>query len=99
MKIQSFQICRIRLLDRTSLQVLNGFESTQEEIPKGEEYEHSEMLLYKVMILEESGNLDAALSELESGKENLRDSLGYEETKARLLLKKGSSAEAQAVYE
>lgn len=78
---------------------MNGFESTQEEVPKGEEYEHSEMLLYKVMILEESGQHDAALSELEKSKQDLRDRLGYEETKARLLLKQGSLAAAKASFQ
>lgn len=80
------------------LQILAGFESTQEEIPKGEEYEHSEMLLYKVMILEEGGSISEALNQLERSKQDLKDRLGYEETKGRLLLKKGSHQEAEQVY-
>ena len=80
------------------LQILSGFESTQEEVPKGEEYEHSEMLLYKAMILEEGGQYAEALSQLERSVDDLKDRLGYEETRGRLLLRLGRLSDAEAVY-
>ena len=53
------------------LQVLTSYEGLQDEVPKGEEYEHSEMLLYKAMILEEGEQYEDALSHLESRRVSL----------------------------
>ena len=37
----------------------------QEEVAPNEAYEHSEMLLYRAMVLEEGGHLDEALTHLD----------------------------------
>jgi hypothetical protein len=42
--------------------------SEQEEVPPSEAYEHSEMLLYRALILEEGGQLQEALAYLEESK-------------------------------
>lgn len=81
-----------------AVQILDGFASTQEEVARGEEYEHSELLLYKAQVLEEGGQPDKALAQLERSRGELRDLLSYEEGKGRLLLQMGKSAEAEATY-
>jgi len=43
------------------LQVLNAYDSTVDGIPAGEAYEHSELILYKAMVLTEGGKLSEAL--------------------------------------
>ena len=40
----------------------------QEEVPASEAYEHSEMLLYRALILEEGGQLEEALAYLQESK-------------------------------
>ena len=84
-RFESFCLC---------VQILNGFEGVQEGVPSGEEYEHSEMLLYKVQVLEEGGMLAEALRCLGSSKDQLKDSLSHKEFEARLLLKLERYAEA-----
>ena len=37
----------------------------QEEVAPNEAYEHSEMLLYRAMVLEEGGHFDEALTHLD----------------------------------
>ena len=37
------------------MQILKGYEGVQEGVARGEEYEHSEMMLYMAMVLEEGG--------------------------------------------
>jgi hypothetical protein len=44
-----------------AVQVLEAYESTVDEIPDGEAYEHSELLLYKAMVLQEGGRAQEAL--------------------------------------
>ena len=56
------------------------------------------MLLYKAMILEEGGQHAEALSQLERSVDDLKDRLGYEETRGRLLLRVGRLSDAEAVY-
>ena len=41
------------------------FPWVQEEVAPNEAYEHSEMLLYRAMVLEEGGHLDEALTHLD----------------------------------
>ena len=76
------------------LQILKGYEGVQEGVPPGEEYEYSEMMIYKAQILEESGNFTEALQCLGASKEHLKDPLGHKEATATLLLKLGRHAEA-----
>ena len=63
-------------------------------------YEHSEILLYKVSILEEGGNLSEALKALDAveSKGLLRDKVGSMETRARVLMKMDRKQEAATIY-
>lgn len=79
------------------MQILSGYEGVQEGEPQGEDYEHSEMLLYKALVLEEAGRFEEALQYLTSSKEQLKDSLSHQEARARLLVKLQRSGEATAV--
>jgi hypothetical protein len=79
-------------------QILKGYEGVQEGVAPGEEYEYSEMMLYKAMVLEEGGRFSEALSVLNNSQEDLRDQLGYQEAKARLLFKLGRTGEAEKCY-
>lgn len=63
-------------------------------------YEHSEILLYKIRILEEGGDTSkalAALDEVES-KGLVKDRLGAMETRARLMMSLNRKTEAEAIY-
>ena len=63
-------------------------------MPSGEEYEHSEMLLYKASVLEEDGKYEQALDCLRESAEHLKDPLGLKEAQARLLVKLQRTSEA-----
>ena len=49
-----------------AVQILDSFQNTQGENPEGEDYELSEMVMYKAMILREGGNPEQALELLQS---------------------------------
>lgn len=51
-----------------AVQILDSFQETQEEVPDNEQYEQSEMVMYKAMILREGGELEQALELLQSKK-------------------------------
>jgi peptide alpha-N-acetyltransferase len=70
---------------------------TQEEY-KSPDYEHSEMLLYKNLIIQEQGNDQATLTHLEKCESLIVDKLSYREKRAELLLKVGRKKDAAAVY-
>ncbi len=53
-------------------QVLEAYEKTVTEVPPSEQYEQSELILYKVMVLDEGGRLDEALKVLDNNKVSLR---------------------------
>lgn len=80
------------------MQLLNAFSEFQNEVPKGEEFEHSEMLLYQAMILEDAGKFQESLDLLEGRRDELKDPLGLKETKARLYAKLGNKSEAESAY-
>ncbi|KAF8055089.1 NAA15 [Scenedesmus sp. PABB004] len=80
------------------VQILSAYESTLDEVPASEAYEHSEMLAYKASVLAEGGQPEAALSLLEAQAERLKDRLGAAHAKAELLLQLGRAAEAEALY-
>ena len=50
---------------------------------KSDDYEHSEMLLYQIMILEESENAQEAFNFLNEFKDQIVDCLAIMETKGR----------------
>ncbi|KAJ3204479.1 hypothetical protein HK099_001110 [Clydaea vesicula] len=72
----------------SALHVLDTFETSLNELPVNYlDYEHSEMLLYKNLILEEMGDLKVALTHLERIKKNVLDLTSWKESKARILMK------------
>ena len=56
------------------------------------------MLLYKNLIILEKGELERALSHLESSKKSIVDHLAYKERRAELLLKLERKSEAEKAY-
>ena len=54
-----------------AVQILEAFEQTQEGVPDNEQYEQSEMVMYKAMILREGGELEQALELLQTHKVSL----------------------------
>ncbi|GFR42329.1 hypothetical protein Agub_g3236, partial [Astrephomene gubernaculifera] len=81
-----------------AVQVLEQFERTIEEVPAGEAYEHSEMLMYAATVLAEGGKPQQALDYLEARKDKIKDRLGLSEMQAGLLLRVGRGQEAAATY-
>ncbi|KAL4451836.1 hypothetical protein ABPG75_007498 [Micractinium tetrahymenae] len=85
-----------------AVKVLESYEATVEDegASSGEAYEHSELLLYKALVLEEGGMHEEALAVLEAGTaaKRLRDPLGVREQQARLFLAMGRREDAAAAY-
>ena len=79
-------------------QILTAYESTLEEVPAGEAFEHSEMLLYKAQVLAEGGRPAAALALLQAKKGAIKDALGAALQEAALHLELGAAGEAEAIY-
>ena len=77
--------------------IVDAYERTLEGAPENE-YEHSEMLLYKNMMLEEVGKDQEALDHLEKHADEICDKLFHQEKRAELLLKLDRHAEAEAIY-
>ena len=63
--------------------IVESYEKTLEGTPENE-YEHGEMLLYKNLLLEESGDLPRALEHLEECESQLVDKLFYKHKRAEL---------------
>jgi tetratricopeptide (TPR) repeat protein len=67
-------------------------------MPEKPDYETSELLLYKNMILEESGAIKAALEHLDKVEKLLLDKLYVREKRAEFLLKLNRFEEAEKQY-
>ncbi|WIA39458.1 hypothetical protein OEZ86_005557 [Tetradesmus obliquus] len=80
------------------VQILSAFESTLDEVPSSEAYEHSELLAYKAQVLQEGGQPEAALTLLEQQQDKLRDKLGVMHSKAQQLLQLGRPEAAEALF-
>lgn len=80
-----------------ALRVLEAYESTLEDC-KYPDYEHSEMLLYKNLIIQEQGNDQATLAHLEKSEPLIVDKLSYREKRGELLRKVGRNSDAEAAY-
>ena len=83
--------------------ILDTYEKTldvTEEVSLNEAYERSELLLYKIQILEEGGKLEEALNLLDKSEADnkLKDTLGATEARGRLLLALGRESDAEAVF-
>ncbi|CAL8463644.1 g3178 [Coccomyxa elongata] len=73
---------------------LKTYEDMQEEVPPSEAYEHSEMILYRALVLEEGGQTQEALAYLDASKDLIKDRIGLLEQRGRLLLKLPEEREA-----
>ncbi|KAF2607383.1 hypothetical protein F2Q68_00045293 [Brassica cretica] len=83
-----------------AVEILEAFEGTLEDDypPENELCEHTEMILYKVSLLEEIGAFDKALDELRKKEPKIVDKLSYKELEVSLLSKLGRPAEADKLY-
>ncbi|XP_022723349.1 N-terminal acetyltransferase A complex auxiliary subunit NAA15-like isoform X4 [Durio zibethinus] len=83
-----------------AVEILEAFEGTLEDDypPDNERYEHGEMLLYKISLLEESGFLERALEELYKKEPKIVDKLTYKEQEVSLLVKLGRLEEGANIY-
>ncbi|XP_074583808.1 N-terminal acetyltransferase A complex auxiliary subunit NAA15 [Curcuma longa] len=83
-----------------AIDILEAYEGTLEDDypPENERYEHSEMLLYKITLLEESELLDRALEEMHKMSSKILDKLTFKEQMASILLKLGRFEEAEKIY-
>lgn len=83
-----------------AVKVLEAYEGTLEEEypPPSERFEHNELVLYKVLILEEAKRFQEALRELEINASKILDKLSMREQRASLLLKLGRPAESEKIY-
>ncbi|RHZ63326.1 hypothetical protein Glove_330g14 [Diversispora epigaea] len=82
----------------TAGKVLKAYEETLKEKPSSMNFEYSEMLLYHNLILEESGDIKAALEHLESIKGEICDQRTWKEKRAQFLLKLDRFQEAEEAY-
>ena len=62
------------------------------------DYEHSELLLYQNMVIQESGDTQGALDHLEQYKDHICDRVTWLETKGKLLLVKNQHKEAAEIF-
>uniref|UniRef100_A0A8D8ZZN1 N-alpha-acetyltransferase 15, NatA auxiliary subunit n=1 Tax=Cacopsylla melanoneura TaxID=428564 RepID=A0A8D8ZZN1_9HEMI len=78
--------------------ILEAFRKTQ-QVTNSYDFEHSELLLYQSMVIQESGDLEEAVKHLDKFKEQIHDKLTVEETYGDLKLKLGQYLEAMKHYE
>ncbi|KAJ8452025.1 hypothetical protein Cgig2_016606 [Carnegiea gigantea] len=83
-----------------AIEILEAYEGTLDDDypPDNERCEHSEMLLYKISLLEECGSLDRALKELRRKETKIVDKLAYKEQQVSLLVKLNHLEEATELY-
>lgn len=83
-----------------AIEILEAYEGTLDDDypPDNERCEHSEMLLYKISLLEECGSLDRALKELRRKETKIVDKLAYKEQEVSLLVKLNRLEEAAELY-
>ncbi|KAJ3292600.1 N-alpha-acetyltransferase 16, NatA auxiliary subunit [Borealophlyctis nickersoniae] len=83
----------------TAVNVIAAFEDSLKDQPEGViDFENSELLLYKNLILEESGDYNKALDDLAAIRTKVVDQRGWKEAKARIQLKAGKLVEAEVEY-
>ncbi|XP_057454244.1 N-terminal acetyltransferase A complex auxiliary subunit NAA15 [Lotus japonicus] len=83
-----------------AVEILEAYEGTLEGDypPENERWEHGEMLLYKISLLEECGFLERALEELRKKESKIVDKLAVKEQEVSLLRKLGHLEEAETLY-
>lgn len=82
----------------TANSILETFRQSQQLIQETYDYKHSELLLYQNQILQESGNLEKALSHIEEYSTQIVDKLAVKETMGDLCLKLGRHSRALPIY-
>lgn len=80
----------------TTLAKIEGI--IKEHLQEQDRYEQSECVLYKNLIIAESGNFGRALQELEADVDEIRDKVSFLEYKAKYLLLLGKHKESSVVY-
>ncbi|KAI7830391.1 NMDA receptor-regulated protein 1-domain-containing protein [Gamsiella multidivaricata] len=80
------------------IKILTAYEETLKDIPSKPDYEHSEMLLYHNSLIEETGDIQAALNHLETIEKHVCDNKAIKEKRAQYLLALGCLEEAEAAY-
>ncbi|KAF9088025.1 N-alpha-acetyltransferase 16, NatA auxiliary subunit [Mortierella sp. GBA35] len=80
------------------IKVLTTYEETLKDIPTKPDYEHSEMLLYHNSMLEETGDIQAALDHLDSIEKHVCDRNAIREKRAKFFLALGRQEEAEKAY-
>ncbi|KAF9157176.1 N-alpha-acetyltransferase 16, NatA auxiliary subunit [Mortierella sp. AD010] len=81
------------------IKVLVAYEETlKDEVPAKPDYEHSEMLLYHNSLIQETGDIQAALDHLETLEKHVCDKKAIKEKRAEYLLALGRHEEAEAAY-
>lgn len=78
--------------------ILTTYEDTLKQAPPKSDLEHSEAVLYKNTIIAESGDIERALTHLESIMKNNLDRTAVLELKAKYLLQLEKNEEAAKVY-
>nr|CAD7605074.1 unnamed protein product [Timema genevievae] len=79
-----------------ALKILEAFRNTQ--LKSSYDYEHSELLLYQNMVIQESGALEEALTHLDQHSEQICDKLSIMETWGKLYLQLKRYEDAERVY-
>jgi len=79
-----------------ALQILEEFRKTQQKAAY--DYEHSELLLYQNMVIQESGDCKAALEHLDTYEEQICDKLSLLETRGLNMIKANRLEEAEKIY-
>lgn len=78
--------------------VLTSYEETLKVAPKANDYEHSEMLLYHNLVIEESGDYQKALDHLEGISRTTCDNRAIREKRAIFLSELGKNDEAESAW-
>lgn len=82
-----------------AMAIFDSYYGTLKATRERPSYEESEMLLYKAMIMEESGDLEGCLKFLQDKETEIVDLVSLAEKKAELLFLLSRKDEARAVYE
>jgi peptide alpha-N-acetyltransferase len=80
-----------------AVEIIDSYDQTADEYEKVG-YEYSEMLLYKNMVLEESGNIEEAAKHLDEVESQVVDKLYVLERRAEMMIQLGKKAEAEVVF-
>ncbi|XP_050299947.1 N-alpha-acetyltransferase 15, NatA auxiliary subunit [Anthonomus grandis grandis] len=82
---------------KNALSILETFLNQQQRL-NNFDYEHSELLLYQNLVIQESGDLNLALKHLEKNADQIVDKLTFKENLASLHLRLEHFGKAAAIY-